>query len=453
VESTAAAAKRLWGLCNVLRDDGITYHQYISELTLILFFKLANQLGIEGDIPTDYRWTSLVTLEGERLLATFQDAIKVLANSPNQSVSALFIDNKTSIRNGTSLERLVHGIDAIDWHDIEPSSLGDIYESLIDRNAQESRYGAGQYFTPRALVEAMVRVMAPTREDSVYDPAAGTAGFLVAAGIHAVDASGQQCGLRGNELVHEVQRMGLMNLHLHGLKAELANVDTLSLPLVQEKYSLCLSNPPFGIRSDLNPMQRSHLMFPTSNKQLSFLQHIYSCMRVGGRTAAVFPDNVLFEAGVAAAIRTYLLDNFNLHTLLRLPTGIFYATGVKTSVLFFSRTGPTRETWVYDLRFGNNGFTRKRPLAIDDLTDFITSFGPDPMGSSPRTMSSHFRSISRSTLRDLDDRLDVVGVPAPESRHGSATATLEMISRELDQAAAAAKELQIMLEQAGREIE
>jgi type I restriction enzyme M protein len=450
VESTTAAAKRLWTLCNVLRDDGVTYHQYISELTLILFFKLANQFDIESDIPSSYRWESLVNLFGEALLATFKDAIKLLANSPNETVRAMFVDNNTSIRNPTSLARLIHGIDAIDWQNLEPSSIGDIYESLIDRNAQESRYGAGQYFTPRALVEAMVRLTAPVADDSVYDPAAGTAGFLVAAGIHSINTSGQQCALEGNELVREVQRMGQMNLHLHRLKASLKNVDTLSLSPTRGQYSLCLSNPPFGIRSDLNPVQQEQLMFPTSNKQLGFLQHIYSCLQPGGRAAAVVPDNVLFETGTAEAIRTHLLDNFNLHTLLRLPTGIFYATGVRTSVLFFSRTGPTQETWVYDLRFGNSGFTRKHPLGVEDLEDFISNFGADPMGASRRRETSNFHKFSRSALREFGDRLDIVGTPVAVSRPSSATATLEMISRELDQAAAAAKVLQAMLDRTGR---
>ena len=230
-------------------------------------------------------------------MATFKDAIKVLADSPNATVSDMFIDNETRIRNPASLGKLIRGIDTIDWAQIEPSSIGDIYESLIDRNAQESRYGAGQYFTPRALVEAMVRVTDPEPRDSVYDPAAGTAGFLIAAGIHSRNSDGRQCLLSGNELVHEVQRMGQMNIHLHGLDAKLRNIDTLALQSGNGTYSMCLTNPPFGTKSDVNPIQQQELKFPTSNKQLAFLQHIYESLQLQGRAAVVVPDNVLFEGG------------------------------------------------------------------------------------------------------------------------------------------------------------
>ena len=314
MEGTADAAKRLWNLCNVLRDDGITYHQYISELTLILFFKLASQLGVESDIPAEFRWSALLPRSGDELLSTFKYSIKVLADSRNNTIREMFVENETKIRNPRSLERIIHGIDAIDWSSIAPSSIGDIYESLIDRNAQESRYGAGQYFTPRALVEAIVQVHSPRPKDSVYDPAAGTAGFLVSAGIQAKRRFGEQCALYGNELVREVQRMAQMNLHLHRLNASLQNTNTLSMPLGQRRYSLCLTNPPFGIRSDLDRHQQSNLMYPTSNKQLAFLQHIIACLEVSGRAAVIVPDNVLFETGVAGSVRTHILDNFNLHS-------------------------------------------------------------------------------------------------------------------------------------------
>lgn len=448
MEGTADAAKRLWNLCNVLRDDGITYHQYISELTLILFFKLASQLGVESDIPAEFRWSALLPRSGDELLSTFKYSIKVLADSRNNTIREMFVENETKIRNPRSLERIIHGIDAIDWSSIAPSSIGDIYESLIDRNAQESRYGAGQYFTPRALVEAIVQVHSPRPKDSVYDPAAGTAGFLVSAGIQAKRRFGEQCALYGNELVREVQRMAQMNLHLHRLNASLQNTNTLSMPLGQRRYSLCLTNPPFGIRSDLDRHQQSNLMYPTSNKQLAFLQHIIACLEVSGRAAVIVPDNVLFETGVAGSVRTHILDNFNLHSILRLPPGIFYASGVKTSVLFFSRTRPTRETWVYDLRSRDHTFTRKRPIRATDLQDFIDSFGSNSIAK--RKETEHFRRYSRRMLQDMEDRLDILGAPMGESRQSNARTTLATIARELDQATAAAKSLQTLLDRADR---
>ncbi len=448
MEGTADAAKRLWNLCNVLRDDGITYHQYISELTLILFFKLASQLGVESDIPIEYRWSSLLARSGDDLLSTFKDSIKTLGDSPNTTIRGMFSGNQTSLRNPRSLQKILRGIDTIRWSQIAPSSIGDIYESLLARNAQESRYGAGQYFTPRALVEAIVQVHNPNPKDSLYDPAAGTAGFLVAAGVQAKKSFGEQCALYGNELVREVQRMAQMNLHLHDLRADIQAYDTLSLPLGEKHYSLCLTNPPFGIRSDLDPQQQNVLMFPTSNKQLAFLQHIFACLAHNGQAAVIVPDNVLFETGVASAIRTHILDNFNLHTLLRLPPGIFYATGVKTSVLFFSRTRPTEEIWVYDLRSRDQSFTRKRPIGAADLEDFIDSFrSPPPV---KRSQTAFFTKYSRSELRDMDDRLDLLGAPTGEPRQGSARATLATIAWELDQAATAAKALKALLDKAGK---
>ena len=208
--------------------------------------------------------------------------------------------------------------------------------------------------------------------------------------------------------------MAQMNLHLHSLEASLLNSNTLSMPIGQRRYSLCLTNPPFGIRSDLDRQQQSNLMYPTSNKQLAFLQHIITCLDVSGRAAVIVPDNVLFETGVAGSVRTHILDNFDLHTILRLPTGIFYATGVKTSVLFFSRTRPTRETWVYDLRARDHTFTRKRPLRVADLQDFIENFGLD--GTAKRRETEYFRKYSRRELRDLEDRLDILGTPIGETR-------------------------------------
>jgi type I restriction enzyme M protein len=447
MENTADAAKRLWNLCNVLRDDGITYHQYISELTLILFFKLASQLGVEADIPAQYRWSSLLTLSGSDLLSTFKESIKYLGDSPNNTIREMFAENQTSLRNPRSLQKILYGIDGIRWSEIASSSIGEMYESLIGRNAQESRYGAGQYFTPRALVEAIVKVHNPDPADSVYDPAAGTAGFLVVAGIQSRENFGEQCDLYGNELVHEVQRMAQMNLHLHNLRAELQNRDTLLRPLGDKQYSLCLTNPPFGIRGDSDPQLQDGLIFPTSNKQLAFLQHIFSCLEDNGRAAVIIPDNVLFEAGTAAAVRTYILDNFNLHTMLRLPPGIFYATGVKTSVLFFSRTRPTRDIWVYDLRLADQSFTRKHPISAPDLEEFVECYRQSE--PTKRCETERFTRHSRHELRYLEDRLDLLGAPAGASQQNSAKATLGTIARELDQAATAVKALQALLDKAG----
>jgi type I restriction enzyme M protein len=449
VDRTADATKRLWTLCNVLRDDGITYNEYISELTLILFFKLASQLGVEQDIPSQYQWSSQVKLTGGSLLDTYVDALEALANSTRPALRTIFEGSSTNIKNAASLARLLAGIDSIDWQGLGHDSIGEIYESLIDKNAQESRYGAGQYFTPRALVNAMVTVSKPIPGDSLYDPAAGTAGFLVAAGLYSRSQYSKSCGLVGNELVRDVSRLGQMNLHLHGLDASLDTADALALDPTRQQHSLCLTNPPFGIKSDLNPRQQAYLQFPTSNKQLCFLQHIYSSLAPGGRAAVVVPDNVLYESGIAEQIRTHLLDNFNLHTMLRLPTGIFYATGVKTSVLFFARTEPTANTWIYDLRAQKPNFTKKRPLAADDLADFVACYGPDPLGCVERAPSAHYQAFSRQDIRASDDRLDLLGQSTDGPAHSSPSAMLEVIARELEQATSAVTDLKEILGRAG----
>lgn len=449
MDITADAAKRLWTLCNVLRDDGITYNEYISELTLLLFFKLASQLGVERDIPQEYQWSRLTQLNGDQLLKTYFDAIDYLGSSQQSKLRSIFARSSSNIRNPASLARLLDGIESIDWQSLGHNSIGDIYESLIDKNAQESRYGSGQYFTPRALVNAIVSVSRPAPSETVYDPAAGTGGFLVAAGLYVRAEYSESCKLHGVELVPEVSRLGQMNLHLHDLEGSLDTADALSLDPKRIQWSVCLTNPPFGIKSDLNPRQQAHLQFPTNNKQLCFLQHIYSSLEEGGRAAVVVPDNVLYEAGVAGQIRTYLLDNFSLHTMLRLPTGIFYATGVKTSVLFFSRTGPTDKLWIYDLRLQKTRFTKKNPLTARDLIDFVHQYGPDPLGSIGRVPTKDFQVFSRAQVANAADRLDLLGQAASGAAQSSPSAMLEIISRELEQATSAVKDLQAILERAG----
>ena len=448
MQASADITRRLWALCNVLRDDGITYHEYISELSLILFFKLADLLQVESAIPPRYRWNSLRDLDPESLLATYHEALAHLGESDNPKLRAIFQGSQSQIRTATSLARLFAGIDTIDWREIDPSSIGDAYEGLIGKNAQESRYGAGQYFTPRALVDAMVQVCKPNSKDIVYDPAAGTAGFLVAAGVFSAKTGPTQCVLRGTELVRAVYRLAQMNIHLHGLQAELTLGDALTEDPGSIRSSLCLTNPPFGIRGDLNPLQTSYLQFPTSNKQLSFLQHVYSSLNHEARTAVVVPDNVLFESGVAAAVRTHLLDNYNVHTILRLPAGIFYATGVKTSVLFFSSTASTEVTWVYDLRSANGAFTKKKPLDADDLTDFVDIYGDDPYGTSRRNESQVFTPYTRDDIRELSDRLDLATTDHTPVSATTPAAALELITNELEQAVTAVKELQQVLARA-----
>lgn len=447
MQSTTDVSRRLWALCNVLRDDGITYHEYISELTLVLFFRLANLLGVEADIPKRYRWQALREMPEQYLLDTYNEALANLVRSDNENIRVIFSGSYSRIRTAASLSRLINGIDSINWRNIEPSSVGDIYENLIARNAQESRYGAGQYFTPRALVEAMVRVTKPGKNEFVYDPAAGTAGFLVAAGAYSRNTNGAQCELAGAELVPEVYRLAQMNLHLHDLDSQMKLINTLSQDPSLVGCDVCLTNPPFGTKGDVGSPQFVALQIPTNNKQLGFLQHVYSGLQSMGRAAVVVPDNVLFESGAAAGVRTQLLDNFDLHTILRLPAGIFYATGVKTSVLFFARTQSTESVWIYDLRWAG-GFTKKRPLELKHLQEFMQCYGSDSYGRSKRTENQHFRAYSRQSIKAIGDRLDIGPSSDHEVPEGSPAATLGYIAAELENASAAVRDLQEILARA-----
>lgn len=442
MENVSDVVRKLWGLCGALRDDGISYHEYLGELSSLLFLKLANEMGLEGALDDRLSWRRLSrSQDDEGLLERYEQALNVAASSNDIRLRSIFEGVETRVRSAHALRRLIDGISDISWYR-GTGAMGDIYEGLIEKNATESRYGAGQYFTPRALVDAMVRVTAPGPTDVVYDPAAGTAGFLVAAAAASSNSGLGQPALQGQELVRSVQRMALMNVFLHGYSADIRYGDTLSVDSRNMGATVCLSNPPFGVRGALAPAQRALLPFPTSNKQLAFLQHIYLSLVPGGRAAVVLPDNALFESGVAANVRRQLLDEYNVHTVLRLPAGIFYATGVRTSVVFFAKTRSTREVWTYDLRAANSSFSRRRQLQHSDLKDFERAFGKDPLGEDSRSPSQHFYVTQREDLSDLGDTLDI---PVPNGgaikEQASTEAMIDLLIDELQTALTAARDI------------
>ncbi|MFD5512699.1 N-6 DNA methylase [Streptomyces sp. NPDC127051] len=450
MQDTSDVTRRLWALCGVLRNEGVTYHEYLNELTYLLFLKLAHELDMEDRIAPGCRWGDLSSNESNDLLSHYVRMLEDLASSSDSVVSTIFAESRTGISSNESLKQLIQGIDDIDWYRARQNGIGDVYEGLIEKNAQESRYGAGQYFTPRPVVEAIVQVTAPSSNDTVYDPAAGTGGFLVAAGLGPLAKESGPPRLVGVELVRDVQRMALMNLVLHNLDGNLILGDALHQDVNESGYSVCLTNPPFGAKGALTAEQNERLQFPTSNKQLAFLQHVYLNLASGGRAAIVVPDNVLFEGGVAAAVRTTLIDNYRLHTILSLPTGIFYATGVKTSVLFFCADGPTEHTWFYDLRSGQASFGKRRQLLSSDLEGFVREYGSDPFGRSPRTENERFKRLSRAELSARADRLDFTGGERPESLSdasslGSLLGTTRRLREELDSALAGVSEIEKIL--------
>ena len=456
---------KLWTLCNVLKDDGVTYHQYVAELTYLLFLKMAKETGTEGQIPKGHHWDDLEAIPAADRLDAYKRTLVHLGTHGSHLVQQIYANAASFIRKPATLSTLVVEIDKIDWYSAKQEGLGDLYEGILQKNANEKRSGAGQYFTPRSLIDTMVAVTKPTLDDIIQDPAAGTGGFLIAANHyireHADPRSWTEAQQRkyrhdtffGMEHVQDTHRLALMNLMLHGIESHLSAGgvhygDTLgpegeALP----KATLILTNPPFGTKKGGGRPSRTDFAFPTSNKQLCFLQHAYRGLRLGGRAAVVVPDNVLFEGNVGKSIRGDLMDKCNLHTVLRLPTGIFYAQGVKTSVLFFTRGevdgGGTREVWVYDMHTNAKQFGKRTALTRDHFRDFEHAYGEDPIGTPAGLKarqdtgeSGRFRKFSRQWISEHGDSLDISwlndesngdvdDLPAPEVLAAEAVAELD----------------------------
>ncbi len=424
---------KLWNLCHILRDDGVTYNEYVTELTFLLFLKMMQETGREGRIPNGYGWEDLATREGldqleyyRRLLLDLGDTKK----TQDQTILSIFADANTKLRKPANLKSLTTAIDKLDWFSAREEGLGNLYEGLLEKNAAEKKSGAGQYFTPRPLIDCLVRLMKPQPGEVIQDPAAGTGGFLVAADhdikkrtddlfeLNENQAFFQRhLAYRGAELVPDAHRLCLMNLMLHGIESTVACADTLSPDgEALGKADLILTNPPFGTKKGGGRPNRSDFSITsdTSNKQLAFVEHIVRGLKPGGRAAVVVPDNVLFEDNTGRRLRTWLMELCDLHTILRLPTGIFYAQGVKTNVLFFSRgrtdKANTKAVWVYDLRANMPAFGKTTPLTVAHFADFETAFGEDPDGKAERSdqgETGRFRCFTREHIKDRNDNLDI----------------------------------------------
>ena len=428
--TTTEIVQKLWNLCHVLRDDGITYHQYVTELTYLLFLKMAKETGTESQIPVGYRWSGLESKDGTELMQHYRELLVHLGTHGAKRVQDIYANASTSLRQPRNLRKLVESIDAIDWYSARHEGLGDLYEGLLEKNATEQKSGAGQYFTPRPLIESIVHLVKPQVGERIQDPAAGTGGFLIMADRDIKQRTGDLFELTerqqefqrkeafyGMELVPDAHRLLLMNAMLHGIDGDLALGDTLS-PAGQAlpKGDVILTNPPFGTKKGGGRPTRDDFTFATSNKQLAFLQHVYRGLKPGGRAAMVAPDNVLFEEGVGAQIRADLMDKCDLHTILRLPTGIFYAQGVKTNVLFFTRgaakkdMGNTERVWVYDLRANMASFGKRTPLTRQHFAEFEASYGDNALGKSARIdqgETGRFRCFTRQQIRKRGDNLDI----------------------------------------------
>ncbi|MGL5576976.1 MAG: N-6 DNA methylase [Sarcina sp.] len=422
--NTQEIVSKLWNLCNVLRDDGITYHQYVTELTYILFLKMAKETGAEDKLPEGYKWDDLNEKSGIELKKFYKELLNYLGEETTGIVQQIYQGSATNIEEPKNLEKIIATIDGLDWYSAKEEGLGNLYEGLLEKNASEKKSGAGQYFTPRVLIDVMVKLTDPKVGEKCNDPAAGTFGFMIAADHYLKEKTDDYFDLdtdlaefqrteafTGCELVHETHRLALMNAMLHDIESNILLGDTLTNVGKQMKdLDVVLSNPPFGTKKGGERATRDDLTFMTSNKQLNFLQHIYRSLKADGkaRSAVVLPDNVLFQDGDGTKIREDLMDKCNLHTILRLPTGIFYAQGVKTNVLFFTREkeekDSTKEVWFYDLRTNMKNFNKSNPLKESHFDEFVKAYTAE---NREAVEDERWNKFTRDEIREKGDTLDL----------------------------------------------
>lgn len=416
-----AIVQRVWNYCNVLRDDGVSYGDYVEQLTYLLFLKMVDEqtkppFNKSSIIPKGLDWQSLLEKDGDALEVHYRHILETLGKEKGM-LGVIFRKSQNKIQDPAKLKRLIELINAETWIGMDIDIKGEIYEGLLQKNAEDTKSGAGQYFTPRSLIKAMVEVIQPKPGETIYDPACGTGGFLLAAydylsKQYTIDKEQKKFlkynTLFGKELVDGVARLCVMNLYLHGIGGEESPIEVgdslVSEP--KEHYDIILTNPPFGKKSSITIVngegkaekeslvyERPDFWTTTSNKQLNFVQHVKSLLKIHGRAAIVVPDNVLFEGGAGEVVRRKLLAECDLHTILRLPTGIFYAQGVKANVLFFDRKPAsekpwTRQVWIYDLRTNMNFTLKTNPLRYEHLQEFIACYNSNNRFDRKPTWSS-----------------------------------------------------------------
>lgn len=454
--SNQEIVQKLWNLCNVLRDDGITYHQYVTELTYILFLKMMQETAQEQDIAknitglkelkerqkngekltkqeqgalaekeiiVDYSWETLVSKDGIELKKYYNTLLRLLGEHCTGHIRDIYREARSNIGEPKNLEKIIKNIDSLDWYSVDKDGFGDLYEGLLEKNANEKKSGAGQYFTPRVLIDAMVKLTKPQVGEYCNDPACGTFGFMIAADRYVKENNDmfalsdtqysfqKHKAFTGCELVADTHRLAMMNAMIHGIDSEIMCEDTLSNKgKKMANMNVILANPPFGTKQGGEPISRDDFRFKTSNKQLNFLQHIYRSLAQDGksRAAVVLPDNVLFADGDGAKIREDLMNKCNLHTVLRLPTGIFYSQGVKTNVLFFTRgktnEDNTKEVWFYDMRTNMPSFGKTTPLKEEHFADFIKAY---ESSDRKKVKDERFTLFTREEIKNKNNSLDL----------------------------------------------
>jgi type I restriction enzyme M protein len=434
--SAPQLVQKLWNYCNILRDDGLSYGDYVEQLTYLLFLKMADEQSRPpfkkpSPIPKDFGWDVLVNLDGDDLETHYRHTLEELGKRTGM-LGVIFRKAQNKIQDPSKLRRLIADlIDKETWSSLEVDVKGDAYEGLLEKNAADVKGGAGQYFTPRPLIAAIVDVMAPELGKTICDPACGTGGFLLAAytylskqpDLDRTQKKKLKSGtFHGIELVDSVTRLCAMNMLLHGIGGDsdddlpVTTKDALSGK--HGEYDMVLANPPFGKKSSVTvigadgeqskeslTINRDDFWATTSNKQLNFLQHIFTILKQHGRAAVVVPDNVLFEGGAGETIRRQILQQADCHTLLRLPTGIFYAQGVKANVLFFDRKPAqekpwTQKLWIYDLRTNHHFTLKENTLKREHLDEFVKCY--NPKNRLNRKECDRFKSFTYEELTKRD---------------------------------------------------
>jgi len=450
---------KLWGYCDVLQDDGVSYGDYVQQLTNLLFLKMADEqtkppFNKESIIPKKYDWESLLDKTGDKLETHYRHILENLATESGL-LGLIYRKSQNKIQDPAKLDRLIKLINEETWMGLDLDVKGEIYEGLLEKNADSSQKGAGQYFTPRALITAIIDVIQPKPGETIGDPGCGTGGFF----LKAHEYLGEKYSLdkdqkkflkektfKGRDIVAEVVRLCAMNMYLHGIgtdESQVSQADSL-ISDPGDRFDIVMTNPPFGKKSTVTifnekgkaekeklSYERDDFWATTSNKQLNFLQHVKTILKVDGRCAIVVPDNVLFEGGAGETVRKKLLEQFDVHTLLRLPTGIFYAGGVKANVLFFdsrpARTDGkawTDKLWIYDMRTNQHFTQKEKKMTRADLDDFVKCYNSKNKLKRAKTKQFHAYSYADLIKRDKvsldilwlkDESLeDIENLPPPD---------------------------------------
>jgi type I restriction enzyme M protein len=431
--------QKLWNASKSLQGGGVSYYEYVTELTYLLLLKMLsevkrNGVKLEERLPPEFRWDALKKLEGEQRLIRYRELLLQLGTSDRFDfplVKQVYTDAKTSLTKATALTSLITAIDAVDWYAAEEDGLGDLYEGLLERTTSERKSKAGQYFTPRPLIETIIHLMKPKVGEVIQDPAAGTGGFLIAAhraimretddlfssSVTPEAAHFQRNGAyQGAELITGTHRLNTMNLLLHGIDTPIDCIDALTSDAEKfAKADLILTNPPFNKFPERVSRSDFVITAGAAKGPLPFVEHVVRGLKVGGRAAIVVPDNTLFEDNMGRDLRNWLMDLCDLHTVLRLPTGIFYAQGVKTNVIFLTkkseeRVAATKAVWFYDLRAQMPNFGKTRTLTAADFEPFIAAYGDDPHGKAARVdegEAGRFRQFTREEIANRNDNLDI----------------------------------------------